>query len=74
MIKTKWVPRPLADLGDLIGYTVLLTTKDASYSGGLRDITYDDIHLEVGEGSILSVDRDILMDESTQLFVIQEVI
>jgi hypothetical protein len=66
-----WQPRPLADLGDLIGRAVLLVTEDGAYQGGLRAITESDIHVEVGEGHVIAIERRHLTNEMTQLFALE---
>ncbi|KZR57532.1 hypothetical protein [Pseudobacillus badius] len=64
-----WQPRPLAELGDYIGHAVLIICEEGAYKGGLKDITPSDLHIEVGEGEILAISREVVFSENTEFYV-----
>lgn len=63
-----WKPRPLSDLGDLVGHAILLICEHGAFKGGLKGISKDDIHIEVGEGRVIAVKRNVLDSDTTQLY------
>ena len=69
-----WSPRPLNDLGDLIGYTIMIICEEGAYTGGLKNITEMDIDIEVGEGEVLSIGRKMLESELTELYIAEVLI
>lgn len=66
-----WQPKALAELGDLIGYNILLICEDGAFDGGLRSITEEDILIEVAEGQVMAVSRKVLDDDLTELYVVE---
>lgn len=72
-MKREWVPKPLTDLGDLIGYAILLVSEHGAFEGGLKQITETDILIEIGEGQTIAVGRDVLDNDLTELYQAKEV-
>lgn len=66
-----WRPRPLADLGDFIGQAILLICEYGAFQGGLKGITKNEIHIEVGQGRVIAVDRKVLEDDLTELYTLE---
>ncbi|MCZ4246882.1 hypothetical protein BXO87_01910 [Bacillus sp. GZB] len=70
-MEKNYEPRPLAELGDLIGQAVLIVCEHGAFEGGLKDISEEDIHIEVGEGQVIAVDRAVLDEDLTELYVVE---
>lgn len=70
---TEWVPKPLTDLGDLIGFTILLVSEHGAFDGGLKRITETDILIETSEGQVIAIDREVLSNDLTELYLAKEV-
>lgn len=66
---TNWDAQPLAELGDLIGKAIMLVSEFGAYHGGLLAITETDIQVEIGEGRVISIDRTVLDNDLTELYV-----
>lgn len=65
-----WQPRPLSSLGDYIGKAILLICEHGAFKGGLKDITPTEIHIEVGMGEVIAVDRKVLESDLTELYTL----
>lgn len=66
-----WKPRPLTDLGDCIGEAVLLICEYGAFEGGLKSISSTDIHIEVGQGQVIAISRDVLLNDLTELYTLE---
>lgn len=72
-MRTEWQPKPLADLGDFIGFTILLVSEHGAFDGGLKRITETDILIETGEGQVIAIGREVLDNDLTELYLAKEV-
>lgn len=72
-MRTEWQPKPLADLGDFIGFTILLVSEHGAFDGGLKRITETDILIETSEGQVIAIDREVLSNDLTELYLAKEV-
>lgn len=67
-----WELAPLSTLGDYVGQTVLIICDEGSYEGGLKGFSETNILVEIGEGQVLAIRRDILLNDLTELYVLEE--
>lgn len=72
-MRLEWQPKPLSDLGDFIGYTIMLVSEHGAYNGGLKKITETDILINIGEGQVIAIPREVLENDLTELYLAEEV-
>lgn len=64
-----WSARPLADIDNYVDRAVLIICDDGAFEGGLKEITESALHIEVDQGRVISVDKEVLENELTELYV-----
>lgn len=62
---------PLTELGDLIGLAILLVCEYGAFEGGLKGISEDDIYIETSEGQVLAIERSVLENALTELYLVK---
>lgn len=67
-----WQPRPLTELGDFTGQAILLICEYGAYEGGLKGFSENYINIETGPGEVIAIERDVLENDLTELYVIEQ--
>ncbi|MGD6829115.1 hypothetical protein [Bacillus pumilus] len=67
-----WSARPVVDINNYVDRAVLIICEDGAFEGGLKEITESSLHIEVNQGRVISVDKKVLENELTELYVSSE--
>ncbi|MGE6676429.1 hypothetical protein ACQKEX_15110 [Bacillus pumilus] len=62
----------MVDIDNYVDRAVLIICEDGAFEGGLKEITESSLHIEVNQGRVISVEKEVLENELTELYVASE--